>query len=182
MAITPLGAIGYTNATSQSTDAAASAATSSVANPKGILDRDAFLKLLVAQLRYQDPSKPLDPTEMVSQSAQLTVVDKLNEISGALTQSSVIDRLALAGSVIGKDISFASPEGYPVTAQVTSVRFEGSSLVLRAGTYEVALESVQSVAEHPVTPPPAPAAAPAPAAPAPAAPAPPAAPPPAPSA
>ena len=53
-------------------DAGASAST---------LDRDAFLKLLVAQLKYQDPSKPVDASEMISQSASLSVVDKLDQIN-----------------------------------------------------------------------------------------------------
>ena len=154
MAISAVNAIGYTNATDTSSDqtdgtsGSGSSGSSAPVNPAGLLDREAVLKLLVAQLRYQDPTKPLDPTEMVSQSAQLTVVDKLNEISTALSQSSSIDRLALAGSVIGKDITFASPDGYPVTEQVTSVRFDGTSLVLRTPTYEVALESVQVITEH----------------------------------
>ena len=157
MAISAVNAIGYTNATDTSSDqtdgtsgsgSSGSSGSSAPVNPAGLLDREAFLKLLVAQLRYQDPTKPLDPTEMVSQSAQLTVVDKLNEISTALSQSSSIDRLALAGSVIGKDITFASPDGYPVTEQVTSIRFDGTSLVLRTPTYEVALESVQVITEH----------------------------------
>ena len=157
MAISAVNAIGYTNAADTSNDqtdgtsgsgSSGSSGSSAPVNPAGLLDREAFLKLLVAQLRYQDPTKPLDPTEMVSQSAQLTVVDKLNEISTALSQSSSIDRLALAGSVIGKDITFASPDGYPVTEQVTSVRFDGTSLVLRTPTYEVALESVQVITEH----------------------------------
>jgi len=154
MAISAVNAIGYTNAADTSNDqtdgtsGSGSSGSSAPVNPAGLLDREAFLKLLVAQLRYQDPTKPLDPTEMVSQSAQLTVVDKLNEISTALSQSSSIDRLALAGSVIGKDITFASPDGYPVTEQVTSVRFDGTSLVLRTPTYEVALESVQVITEH----------------------------------
>ena len=157
MAISAVNAIGYTNAADTSNDqtdgtsgsgSSGSSGSSTPVNPAGLLDREAFLKLLVAQLRYQDPTKPLDPTEMVSQSAQLTVVDKLNEISTALSQSSSIDRLALAGSVIGKDITFASPDGYPVTEQVTSVRFDGTSLVLRTPTYEVALESVQVITEH----------------------------------
>jgi flagellar basal-body rod modification protein FlgD len=156
MAISAINAIGYTNAADSSTDrtdgtsgSGSGSGSTTPTNPAGMLDREAFLKLLVAQLRYQDPTKPLDPTEMVSQSAQLTVVDKLNEISTALSQSSSIDRLALAGSVIGKDITFASPDGYPVTEQVTSVRFDGTSLILRTPTYEVPLESVQVITEHP---------------------------------
>ena len=54
-----------------------------------MLDRDAFLKLLVAQLKYQDPTKPADASQMVAQSAQLTMVDRLNEIASQLTAADV---------------------------------------------------------------------------------------------
>ena len=36
----------------------------------------AFLKLLVAQLKYQDPSKPMDSSEFMAQNAQLTALEK----------------------------------------------------------------------------------------------------------
>jgi flagellar basal-body rod modification protein FlgD len=113
------------------------------------LDRDAFLKLLVAQLKYQDPSKPMDPSEMISQSASLSVVDKLDQINTVLTDSSATNRLSLGGSIIGKQITFAGPDGYPVTETVSAVTFDGASMVLRAGEWDVPIDSVKSIAAVP---------------------------------
>jgi flagellar hook assembly protein FlgD len=112
-----------------------------------MLDRDAFLKLLVAQLRYQDPSKPLDATEMVSQSAQLSVVDKLGEISALLTDSSAVDRVTLAGSLIGKQISFTAPDGTTQTAIATAVSVAGASTVVRAGNVDVDIDDITSITQ-----------------------------------
>ena len=65
---------------------AASAATSAAsvfagptpaAAPKQELDGEAFLALLVAQLRYQDPTSPLDTSEMMAQSTQLATMEQL---------------------------------------------------------------------------------------------------------
>lgn len=138
MSITRITGVDATGASSYGAEAGSTTKT-------GELDREAFLELLVAQLRYQDPTKPLDPTEIVSQTSQLTVVDKLSEIATALEQSSSLDRLALAGSIIGKEISFTGPSGELLSAAVASARFEDGSLVLRAGAYDVPLDAVQIV-------------------------------------
>ncbi|MEZ5249536.1 MAG: flagellar hook capping FlgD N-terminal domain-containing protein [Ilumatobacteraceae bacterium] len=95
------------------------------------LDRDTFLKLLVAQLKYQDPSKPVDASEMISQSAELSVVEKLDAISQALAETQATNRLTLGGSMIGKQITFVGADETLVTETVTSVSFDGTAMVLR---------------------------------------------------
>ena len=132
--------------------------TSPTANP-AMLDRDAFLKLLVAQLRFQDPNKPMDSAEIVSQSASLSVVDKLDQISEVLSSSGTTNRLSLGSSIIGKQITFADPDGKTQTAIASSISFDGSSMVVRAGTFDVPADAIRSVAAAPGVNPPAPAAA-----------------------
>ena len=80
MAVTPITNVNSTNTT---TNSGLDPGTTNAATSSTMLDRDAFLKLLVAQLKYQDPSKPVDASEMISQSASLSVVDKLDQISTA---------------------------------------------------------------------------------------------------
>lgn len=55
------------------------------ANPTSQLGKDDFLKLLVAQLKQQDPNNPMDAREMVAQLAQLSSVEKLGSIETNLT-------------------------------------------------------------------------------------------------
>jgi flagellar basal-body rod modification protein FlgD len=64
------------------------AATSSSADPTGAISnladgmgRDAFLQLLVTQLQHQDPTKPQDADQMVTQLAQFSSLEKLTQIS-----------------------------------------------------------------------------------------------------
>jgi flagellar basal-body rod modification protein FlgD len=58
------------------------------ASPTKPMDKEAFLKLLVAQIKNQDPLKPLEGTEFVAQLSQFAVVEQ------ALQQSSQLDQLS----------------------------------------------------------------------------------------
>jgi flagellar basal-body rod modification protein FlgD len=50
------------------------------------MGKDAFLKLLVAQLRNQDPLAPSDGKEMAAQLAQFTSVEQLQSANDTLAQ------------------------------------------------------------------------------------------------
>jgi len=51
------------------------------AAPGGELGRDAFLQLLVTQLRHQDPLNPLEARDMVAQLAQFASLEQLNAMA-----------------------------------------------------------------------------------------------------
>ena len=139
------------------TRAAAVTPAASVDNPGAILDRDAFLKLLVTQLKYQDPANPADTSQLVTQSAQLTMVDRLNEIADAMTASGAIDRMTLAGTMIGRDIEFRADDGSTRVERVVAVRFDAGRLTVLAGGYSVPLGAITELLAPPVTEPAAPA-------------------------
>ena len=44
-------------------------------------DKQMFLELMVAQLRYQDPLNPADSGEFLAQSAQFTALEKMQDVS-----------------------------------------------------------------------------------------------------
>jgi flagellar basal-body rod modification protein FlgD len=140
-AITAIGA--RTAATSTVTPNSAGAASATAGQTE--LGRDAFLQLLVAQLRYQDPSKPADAASLISQSTQLAVVDKLDTISTSIDRSATATRVDLASNLIGREVSYTGADGYQKTATVTSVRFDGTDTYVLAGGAEVPLELVLGV-------------------------------------
>ncbi len=43
------------------------------------IDKDAFLKLFMTQLQYQDPLSPMDNKDFIAQMAQFSSVEQLNE-------------------------------------------------------------------------------------------------------
>jgi flagellar basal-body rod modification protein FlgD len=55
------------------------------AAPGGVMGKDQFLKLLIAQLRYQDPMNPMQGDQMAAQLAQFSSLEQLQQINANLT-------------------------------------------------------------------------------------------------
>jgi flagellar basal-body rod modification protein FlgD len=91
------------------------------------LDSDAFLKLLVAQLKYQDPSKPADSTQMMAQSAQFTMVQRLEDMAKSTASTNGIEQGMAASNLVGKSVSWLATDGTTQTGTVTSASFGGGS-------------------------------------------------------
>ena len=102
-----ISALGSTNLNT-STAAASSAALS-----MSSLNGDDFLKLLLVQLKNQDPSKPMESSEMLSQFSTLTQVQQSQQANNYL-QSLLQAELALSNNqavgYIGKKISYAGDQ------------------------------------------------------------------------
>jgi flagellar basal-body rod modification protein FlgD len=109
------------------------------------LDKDTFLKLLVAQLKYQDPSNPADSTAFLAQTAQFTQVERLNELKTVGSDQLTSQMMLSASSMVGKTITFTGPDGKDVTGVVTSAKFNGSAPTLRVGDTDVPLPAVKEV-------------------------------------
>lgn len=85
------------------------------------MDKDTFLKLLVAQLRYQDPSNPADPTQFMSQTATFTQVEKLGQLVTQNASLVALQRSMSAGSLVGHTVTYTDDSGRKQTGKVTSV-------------------------------------------------------------
>lgn len=100
------------------------------------LGQDAFLQLLVAQLKYQDPMSPSDSSEFLSQTAQFTQVEKLEEIADAMATLSKNDQLSTIGNLVGQVVQYENALGQLVESAITSGRVheDGISLIGADGT------------------------------------------------
>ena len=116
-----------------------------VAKPTQELGQDAFLKLLVAQMKYQDPSNPANGTEFLAQTAQFTQVEKLTQLARDQQDLVKVQQMLGASSMVGRSITYAGPTGADVTGVVSSATFTGSSPTLRVGNTDVPLSSVKEV-------------------------------------
>jgi flagellar basal-body rod modification protein FlgD len=112
------------------------------------LDKNAFLQLLVAQLRYQNPLSPKDGQEYLAQAAQFATVEKLDNIEKAQSEAIAYQQLLLSTSFVGKTIS-GLPQGSTeaVTGRVTSVIFDGGVPNLVVDGHTIPVGSVEHLSE-----------------------------------
>jgi flagellar basal-body rod modification protein FlgD len=106
------------------------------------LDKDAFLKLLVAQLRYQDPLNPADPQDFMAQTAQFHSVEKLEELTELSTASNRAQQLAAASSLVGRTVSWYGEDGQIRSGTVLAGLPSPDSASLLVGDEEVPLDAV----------------------------------------
>jgi flagellar basal-body rod modification protein FlgD len=120
----------------------ATSSSSSTSNDQ--MGKDTFLKLLVAQLKYQDPSSPADATQFLSQTAQFSVVEKLTDLASMDQQLLTASQSQSAAGLIGKQISWLDSSNKTQTGVVTAATL-GASPTLTVGNLSVDLSAVTSV-------------------------------------
>jgi flagellar basal-body rod modification protein FlgD len=122
-------------------------ASATQAKPMGMED---FLKVLLTQLVYQDPLKPMDNQEFMAQMAQFTSLEQTQQMNEKMT-TLVSNQAALQSiGLIGRTVEISTASG-PLTGQVSSLSFAGDSpsmsVTTSSGTTleQVALSQVTAV-------------------------------------
>ncbi len=86
------------------------------------MGKDVFMKLLVAQMRYQDPGNPVDSSQMMSQTAVFSQVEKLEQLVNQNASMLVLQESATADALVGRTATYTDTTGASKTGVVTSVR------------------------------------------------------------
>ncbi len=127
--------------------AAASSSKSTAAPKDATADKmgsDAFLNLLVAQLKYQDPTNPADSTQFLAQTAQFQMVEKLEQLTKMTTEMNQIQHAVQASALLGKQVSY-TVDGEEKTGVVTSTHLYTDGPTVRVNGKDVPLEVVQQI-------------------------------------
>jgi flagellar basal-body rod modification protein FlgD len=106
------------------------------------LDKDAFLQLLVAQLRYQNPLSPSDPNQFMAQTAQFTMVEKMEELAAHAASERAYAETMTATALLGKEITWIDAAGETHTGVVTATSFGSAGATLEVGDQDVPLDRV----------------------------------------
>ena len=111
----------------QASSQASSSPTPVAAAPKQTLGQDQFMKLLIAQLKNQDPLSPLDSSQMMAQLAQFSQLQETQQMANALNQFIAQQHTANATNLVtllGKHVTtngstFSLTSGTPVPLSYT---------------------------------------------------------------
>ena len=109
---------GVAAATAATTTSSATSSTASKAAEKASIDYDSFLKLLIAQMKNQDPTDPMDASEQIAQLATFSQVEQSIQMNSNLETLITGNALTNASSYIGKTITRADEKCCGIVASV----------------------------------------------------------------
>ncbi|WP_367173248.1 flagellar hook assembly protein FlgD [uncultured Bartonella sp.] len=136
-----------TSTTSTTSSTSGTGSTTSSGNTTGSTSSDSktanadyntFIKLLIAQMKNQDPTKPMDSTEFVSQLASFSAVEqqqqtntKLDTMAQSLKNIMVDGPISRAEGYVGKYLSFTDEKGAVTAGTVQSVTIYSDGLIAK---------------------------------------------------
>jgi flagellar basal-body rod modification protein FlgD len=141
--------------TTNTTDQSESAADTKSAT----LNYDSFLKLLVAQMKNQDPTDPVDATEQMSQLASFSNVEQAIKTNTHLESLIQETTLSQATSLIGKTVTSADGQTTGVVASVditsdglTATTTDGHEIAIQTGITVASTADTSTTPTTPTTP------------------------------
>lgn len=109
------------------------------------MDKDAFLQLLVAQMKYQDPLEPTSNTEYVSQYAQFSQVEQMQNMSGSMT-------LQRASGLVGQEViietTSSSGKTTEIQGKVDFVTYENNKAYLSVAGNLYSMDDLKNVVDR----------------------------------
>jgi len=115
-----------------------------VTNSTGLsLDPSAFLNLFITQLEHQDPTSPMDPSQMTTVLAQLTTVQDLANLQTTFQQS-------LAEGMIGEQVTYTTPSSTaPLTGTVAAAEIQNGVVGVAISGSFVPLSAITEIQPPP---------------------------------
>lgn len=109
------------------------------------LGKDEFLKLLIAQLRNQDPMKPMEDREFIAQLAQFNSLEQMQNLNTSFSQMLKWQQLSQSSALIGKKIEAVKVGGVEVRGTVSEIKIGADGPMLKVGQEYIPLGSISKI-------------------------------------
>ncbi len=111
-------------------------------------DKDAFMQILVAQMKYQDPMEPTSNTEYISQYATFSQVEQLSNMANAMS-------LSRASEMVGKTVTISQTNENGTTSEIQGVvdfvTYSGNKAYVNVNGVNYDVENVTSILDSKYT-------------------------------
>jgi flagellar basal-body rod modification protein FlgD len=97
------------------------------------LGKDAFLKLMVAQMKNQDPMNPGDGTQNIAQMAQFSSLEQITNLATATQKLADSMQMTQTLGLIGHTVSYKAADGTMTSGMVSAVDVAGGTPSLTVG-------------------------------------------------
>lgn len=109
------------------------------------LGKDAFMKILLTQLKYQDPTSPMQDKEFIAQMAQFTTLEQLNNMATGMDKLQKVNALGIAQSLLGSTVDYKHADGTNGNGVVTGAEMDAGVMKVKVGNDLVDLADITKV-------------------------------------
>jgi flagellar basal-body rod modification protein FlgD len=131
------------NPTSSSSSAATS--TSNAADPFANLNLNDFIQMMITELQNQDPTNPMDSSQMLQEITQMGQISTAEQLDTTLTGMETGQNLSNASAMIGMQVEGTDSAGNSVNGTVSSVTISNGSPTLNVGSSTLTLDEITNI-------------------------------------
>jgi flagellar basal-body rod modification protein FlgD len=110
------------------------------------MGKDAFMKLLITQLKYQDPTRPMEDREFITQMAQFSALEQMTNMNKEITSLARSTRSAEVFALLGKHVDALNPAtSTRVSGIVSSIQYKDDEQILIVGGQGIRVGDIHAV-------------------------------------
>lgn len=109
------------------------------------LGKDDFLKMLVAQLKNQDPMNPTSDPQFMGTMAQFSTVEQVANLASELGTMAWSSRVSESVALIGKTVTYEAEDGTTASGVASSVSMQDGAIVIHVGDVDVTPAQIRGV-------------------------------------
>ena len=109
------------------------------------MGKDDFLKLMVAQLKYQNPMEPSKDLDFIAQTAQFSSLEQMTNLNAKVIELISSNRQLYANTMIGREITWTDADDNIKSGIVSKVELNDGEPVLLVNNEKVSLDQIINV-------------------------------------